>query len=68
MYQAYVGMEFLLLITCICDTSHKPQITSDPKTMERRAPMDWTKNPLTEPRVGTRVIFGTDFATEFWSD
>ena len=57
MYQAYVGMEFLLLIACICDTSHKQQITSDPKTMAQRAPSDRTKKPLPEPRVGTRDVF-----------
>ena len=57
LYQAYVGMEFLLLITRICDTSHKQQITSNPKTMAQQAPRDRTKKPLPEPRVGTRGVF-----------
>ena len=38
-------------------TSHKQQITSNPKTMARQAPRDWTENPLPEPRVGTRGVF-----------
>jgi hypothetical protein len=38
-------------------TSHNQQITSNPKTMARRAPRDWTEKPLPEPRVGTRGVF-----------
>ena len=57
LYQAYVGMEFLLLITRICDTSHKQQITSDPKTMARQAPRDRTEKPLPEPHVSTHGVF-----------
>ena len=57
LYQAYVGIEFLLLVTRVCDTSHKQQITSEPKTMARQAPRDRVKKPLLEPRVGTRGVF-----------
>ncbi len=57
LYQAYVGMESLLLVTRVCDTSHKQQITRNPKTMAQQAPRDRTKKPLPEPRVGTRGVF-----------
>ena len=38
-------------------TSHKQQITSNPKTIARQVPRDRVKKPLPEPCVGTSRVF-----------
>jgi hypothetical protein len=58
LYQDYVGMEFLVMITGLCDTSHKPQITSYSTTQQD--PEDWTNNPLPDPVLVCALLLGLD--------
>ena len=67
LYQAYVGMEFLVMITGLCDTSHKPQMITSYSTTQQD-PGDRTKKFTPGPRVGMHATFGTGSATEFWID